>query len=323
VNLAKNERPLGIDIGATRVRVAQLETDGAAAHLRRIIAFDLPELAEPATDAIGHAIAGRLAELEIKERRCVCAIGEDEGTIRPIALPPMPPRERIRAARYEASRIVEYPIGEAHVRVQPLDPARNLFALGVVRRAAYERRLAIVRAAGLRPICIDHEAFALRRAHPHADAAIDIGHKSARFYALRSPTPFGVVVPGGSSALTRALERSLDIEFELAERRKRTVGLAGAAESECAAFSAAIGGALLAARKDGVGEIQHVVLVGNGARLPGLLERLERDTGCSLELASEPCVAASAYPADVSRAGAPDWSLSIGLALWNDARRAA
>jgi Tfp pilus assembly PilM family ATPase len=282
-----------------------------------MIAFDLEEtIAARATEAIGDAIGERLDELGIKERRCVCAVGEDEGTVRPIALPPMPERERTRAARYEASRIIEYPIDEALVRVLPLDPARNVFALGIVRRTAVERKLAIVRAAGLRPVCVDHAAFALRRAHPRADAAVDVGLKSARFYALRSATPFGVVVEGGSIALTHALERSLAIDFALAERRKRTLGLAGAGEAELMLFSAAIGQALFASRKHGAGEIQQIVLVGNGARLPGLLERLERDTGCCIELGGEPSVAAFTYPNDVSRAGAPDWSLSIGLALW-------
>ena len=318
MRLPTSTPPLGVDIGTTRVRVAELDALGAGARLRRMIAFDLPQpAAERAPEAIGRALAERLAELGVKERRCVCAVGEDEGTIRPIALPPMPARERAHAARYEASRLIEYPIGEALVRVHALDPARNLFALGIVRRAPYERKLAIVRAAGLRPVCVDHDAFALRRVHPGADATIDIGERSARFYALRSSTPFGVVVAGGSVALTHALERSLSIDFALAERRKRTLGLAGAGETELMLFSAAIGQALLAARKHGVGEIQHIVLVGNGARLPGMLERLERDTGCSIEVGGEPAVVASAYPSDVSRAGAPDWSLSIGLALWN------
>jgi Tfp pilus assembly PilM family ATPase len=300
------------------VRIAQLEVQGSGLRLHRMIAFDLPQTpAARAPEAIGKEIAERLGELEIKERRCVCAVGEDEGTIRPIALPPMPARERTRAANYEASRLIGYPIEEALVRVQPLDPARNIFAVGIVRRAAFERKLAIVRAAGLRPVCVDHDAFALRRVAPQADAAIDIGLRCARFYALRSAAPFGVVLAGGSAELTHALERSLAIDFALAERRKRTLGLAGAGEGELMAFSSAIGQALLSARKHGVGEIQQIVLVGNGARLPGLLERLERDTGCTIELGGEPPVAASAYPNDVGRAGAPDWSLSIGLALWN------
>jgi Tfp pilus assembly PilM family ATPase len=319
VRLAHGTLPLGIDIGTTRVRIAQLDVHRDAARLQRMIAFDLPETsgASPAAESIGRTIAQRLAELAVKERRCVCALGEEEATIRPIVLPPMPQRERSKAARYEASRLIEYPIGEALVRVQPLDPARNLIAIGIARRAALERKLAIVRAAGLRAVCLDHDGFALRRVAPRADAAIDIGLKCARFYALRSATPFGLVIPGGSIELTHALERSLSIDFERAERRKRTLGLAGAAEGELTAFSAAIGQALLVARKHGVGEIQQIVLVGNGARLPGLRERLERDTGCTLEIGAEPPVAASAYPSDVGRAGAPDWSLSIGLALWN------
>lgn len=316
MTLSPSPLPLGIDIGATRVRIAQLDSLGSQAHLRRVIAFDIPDSdSGRAADAVGRAIAHHLSEFEIRERRCVCAIGEDAGTVRPVALPQMPARERMSAVRFEAARIVDYALDDALVRVRPLDPARNIFALGIVRRSAYERKLAIVRAAGLRIVCVDHEAFALRRAFPRADAAIDIGSMWARFYALRSETPFGVAVAGGSAALTHALERSLAIDPALAERRKRTIGLAGAGETELVALCAAIGQALFAARKNGAGEIQHVVLVGNGARLQGLLERLERGTGCSIEFATEPAIAASPYPSDVIRASAPDWSLSIGLAL--------
>jgi Tfp pilus assembly PilM family ATPase len=59
-----------------------------------------------------------------------------------------------------------------------------------------------------------------------------------------------------------------------------------------------------------------MVLSGNGARLLGLAARLERDTGCSVDVADHLTVSKSAYPEDTVRASAPDWALAVGLATW-------
>jgi len=50
-----------------------------------------------------------LAELETPERRCVVALGAPDALLCMLPLPPMPRWERLRAARFEAGRFIDYP----------------------------------------------------------------------------------------------------------------------------------------------------------------------------------------------------------------------
>lgn len=307
--------PLGIDIGRAGIRIAELVLDAGLPHLRRVHAHvhDQP----PAGDChLGQLIADTLKDAKVTERRCVLAVGEPDATIRTVAFPPMPPRERDRAAGFEASRFVDYARAEACVRTRPLDGRSGLYALGILRRARLRSLQAVARAARLRVIAIDHESYGLRRSLPHADAILDIGHLSSRLYIFGSAAPLGAVIDGGAQEFTHAIARGLDIDAQTAERRKRTVGLAGSASEALAAFTHSVGRAILSARGQGACEVEHLILAGNGARLPGLVDRLERDTGCAVEIAGTIAIERSAYPPDVVRASAPDWSLSVGLALW-------
>lgn len=320
--IARGRLPLGIDVGRACVRIAELVNDSAGPHLRRLHTRTLER--SPADDRhLGLLISDVLRAAKVAERRCVFSIGEPEATVRSVTFPRMPTGERERAARFEASRFVDYPPVEAWVRTRAIDATAGLYALGILRRARLRSLLEIARAARLRLVAVDHESFALRRSAPHADAILDIGHLSARLYVFGSATPFGAVIEGGAQAFTHAIARSLAVDIPTAERRKRTIGLAGSASGEVAAFAQSVGRAMLSVRAQGAPSVQRIVLVGGGARLHGIAERLEKDTGCAVEVSASVGVDRSGYPEDVVRAGAPEWSLSIGLGLWTLSARLA
>ncbi len=65
--------------------------------------------------------------------------------------------------------------------------------------------------------------------------------------------------------------------------------------------------------------MRTIALVGNGARLSGLADALERAVQIPVRLGMLAGGAACALPPDVVRAAAPDWGLAYGLALWEDA----
>jgi Tfp pilus assembly PilM family ATPase len=292
--------------------------------LRGVAVRNLPRASGPASadaDAVcARLLAEALGELEVHERRCVCALGEPFAILRSVRFPPMSRWERERAARFEAARHIGYPLAEAAVRIVAIDASDARWALGVVRERELRRRCQLLECAGLRVVGVDHEAYALRRAFPSADAILDVGHAMSRFYAYGGDLPYGIALEAGSAGFTAAIGRALDIDLAGAERRKRLVGMAGAGESSLEAFVNDVARAIRTARSRGAADVQRIALSGNGARLAGLAERLRRDTGCDVELASQIApVSGSAYPADVVRAHAPDWSLAIGLALWGRA----
>ncbi len=297
--------PLGIDIGTTRVRIALLEpsADGAA-----LVAVAARERADDPSESLRDA----LAELGTHERRCVLSIAEPEGLIRSIVFPPMPARERALAAQYEADRFIsrEEPIV---VRLFPLaDPAR--FALGIARRSALVGRTTLAKQLGLQCVAIDNAAFAFERLAQPGDAILDIGELATTLYL------FGDVLPGvqrfdtGGRRLTQALAESLAIDYATADRRKRALGLSGAASYTTGALIEALSAAIITARARGL-QIERLLVAGNGARLRELLASIAAATAIKTIPLDRLPVACETLPANVVRAELPDWALAIALAL--------
>jgi len=303
--------PLGIDVGTARTRVALLARDPAG--VPRLIAVAVrPTLNDPAA-----AIAQAHAELGTRERRCVLAVAGPDALLRTAAFPPMGRGERERAARFEAARFVPYPVAGAALRVTPLADGR--FVVGVARKAALEARVAAARAARLTPVAVDDGALALCRAFPHADALIDVGERATTLVVPGDPIPSARVFATGGRAFTAAVAASLGIDEATAEQRKRSVGLAGAGEHARDGLVEQLASALIETRAAARAELRAIVLAGNGARLCGLADALERAVQIPVRMGALPADAASALPPDVVRAASPDWGLAYGLALWEHA----
>lgn len=303
--------PLGIDIGAARTRIALMERDPAgAAHLVAVAAR--PTGADPAA-----AVAAAWAELGTRERRCVLAAAHPDALLRVAGFPPLGRAERERAARFEAARFVPYPIAEAALRVVPLADGRCV--IGAARQSVLAARLGAAARAKLRPLAVDDGAFALCRAFPAADALIDVGENATTLIVPGEPIPLLRAFALGGRALTAAVAAALGLDEPAAEQRKRSVGLAGAGEHARDELVEQLAGALIEIRAAARGDVRAVALVGNGARLPGLADALERALQVPVRPGALSGGPACPLPPDVVRAAGPDWGLAYGLALWEQA----
>ena len=300
--------PLGIDIGTARTRVALLERTSAGSA--RLVAC--------ATRATGDdptaAIADGLAELGTRERRCVLGLAPPDALLRIATFPAMRRAERERAARFDAARIVTFPIAEATVRVTPLDDGRCV--VGIARRGAIAARISAALRARLRPVAVDDAALALLRAFPDAGAIVDAGEVATRLVVPGDPIPSARTFAVGGGAFTAAVASSLGVDRTLAEHRKRSLGLAGAGEQVRDDLVEGLAAALIEARAGDAADVRSIALVGNASRLTGLAAALERAVAIPVRLGSLPESAEHALPPDVVRAASPDWGLAYGLALW-------
>lgn len=306
--------PLGIDIGTTRVRVLESH---ATVHGPRVGAVAVRDVTpERSSDAeyISAVLEDAIAEIGTTQRRCICALGEPEAHLRTMTFPRMTAIERERNVRFEAERHVAYPIHEAVIRMHPLDASNRRWAVGIARSYAITTRLAALRKARLRVVAIDHEACALFRALPGFDAIADIGHQRTSLHVMAPGAPVTLQAFNGGADVTRAIERELSIDEGTAEKRKRILGTAGAGERARAALAADVSALIERARKTAA--ISRVALVGNGGRLPGLAADLEAATGAAFEMPVCDALRADAYPEDVVRSSAPDWTLAAGLTMW-------
>lgn len=317
--MKKRWLPLGVDIGATRVRIAQAYTECGDPRIHAVAVRDISEgVASSGVVAdIAHVAAlleDALDELGARARRCVIAIGAPDAVLRSVRFPKMSAFERERSARFEAQRYAGFSIEEAAVRVHPVGGNRDLWMVGVARNAAILTRCAALRAAKLKPLAIDHEACALTRTFPHYDAVLDIGHRRCTLHVRREDGPATLQVLSGGSDLTRAIQQDLSLDERTAEKRKRILGTAGAGERARAALVADIASLVEQGRR--LVPIERVALCGNGARLPGLPRDLESATTARVETPVGSALHNADYPEDVLRSSAPDWTLAAALALW-------
>lgn len=310
--MKRTRLPLGIDIGTTRIRVAEAEMTPAGPRVRAVAVRDV---ASTEASYLCALIDDAVRELGTKERRCVCALGEPDAVMRPVPFPKMPAAERERSARFEAQRFVDFPVEDAVVRVHAMEPSADLWAVGVARQNAVFARVHVLRRARLKPLAIDHEACAFLRALPSYDAVLDVGHQRSSLHVRTRHAPVTLQTFNGGVDVTRAIERELSIDAHSAEKRKRILGTAGAGERARAALAADITALFVQARR--TYSIARVALTGNGARLPGLAGDLESATGTFFELPVCEVLRGHGYPDDVTRSGAPDWTLAAGLSLWS------
>ena len=310
--------PLGVDIGAARLRVSAVSDQRGRTRLHNVVVRDLPpgasssgHVASP--EIVGEILRDAVDEARVRERHCVAAISNEAATMRMVTFPPMSGFERSKAARFEAVRFIAYPPEECTVRLVPRE-RRGDYILGVARSAAIQSRLGTLRAAGLRPVAIDHEAFAWRRAIRDVDCVVDVGLARSTVTVFAEPLADVRTFSVGGDAITEQIARTLGIDKGSAEQRKRNLGQPPSAEA--GGIVAELADAILEMRSAGHG-IRRIALAGNGARIDGLPGALERATGVTTVMAEFPQSIVSDYPSDVMRAGAPDWLFAYGIALWS------
>jgi Tfp pilus assembly PilM family ATPase len=311
--------PLGIDIGSARIRIVEAEATRGGIRIRNAVVRDVAAgaassgvVADP--EYVAMLLDDALQELGCRERRCVCAIGEPDAFIRSIHFPKMSHPERLRNAQYEARRYVAFAPEDTVVRLRRCDASPGEWALGVARASAVAARAMAVRRAKLKPVAMDHESLALFRALPEYDAVIDVGLNRTNLHVRAGRQARTLVTFSGGADITRGIANDLSIDTVNAERRKRILGTAGAGEKSVADLVCDIA-SLIANARTGC-NIEKVALVGNGARLPGLCERIAVASSTLCRIPVSRLFADAAQNEDVIRAAAPDWTLAAALGAY-------
>jgi Tfp pilus assembly PilM family ATPase len=315
--------PLGIDLGSTRIRVAAFERrrDGGVA-LAGVATRDVPDgaivperIAE--IDLVAAIIDDARTELGIPQRRCVLSLPAQAAVLRLMKFPRMSEFERRRAARFEAERFSPWDAKDVAtlVRAHWVNRQERLVAVGLARSEALHARVACARRAGLRVVGVDHDACAVHRAFPFADAVLDVGLAATTLHTFSPAGPVSRCLTIGGVDVTLAIGAELSIDAAAAERRKRILGTAGAGESARDSIAAAAAEAIAQLRERA--NVRRIAMTGNGARLTGLAEAVEASTGAMVDVPVSDLLRGGCYPDDVTRSAAPDWTLAASLGTWS------
>ncbi len=299
---------IGVDIGSTAVRAAEVTLGGAQPVLVRALqvplvpgAVENGEVRHP--EVVGEALKELWQRGGLKGKQVRMGVGNQRVVVREIALPWLPEKELRASLGFQVQEFIPMSVDEAVLDFDPLgeveqDGRRMLRVLLVAAQKIMVN--AVVQAAEfakLEPVGIDLTPFALVRAvgtgdesldldTPGDEAVIDVGsHVTNICVHDRGVTRFVRILPSGGRDITLAIARGLDTEDDVAERLKRGEDVDGGpsqedvwrvAMSRAGSFVDEIRSSLefYTAQVPGA-RIGRVLVTGGGSKLSGFLELLQ------------------------------------------------
>ena len=244
---------VGLDIGSTGVRAAELAPGRRRSTLRRFASVPLaPGVVRAGTVVDGEALTEALTELwsigKFGSKEVRLGVASSGVVVRQMVLDWMPPADFKQALRYQVADALPMPVDDANLDYHLLeelelaeegeDPRRVARILLVAAaREVVDPFVEAVRNAGLRTSGVDLLPFALVRARTpggldaagETEAIVDIGADVVSVVVHAGGVPRYVrIIPGvGGDSITQAVQQGYQWSWEDAERTKVFVGLPG------------------------------------------------------------------------------------------------
>ncbi|MEV7971873.1 type IV pilus assembly protein PilM [Cellulomonas sp. NPDC089187] len=289
---------IGLDIGTTAVRAAELEFGGSrsgqSATLVRYGEVPLPtgavrdgEVVEQQT--VGTALRQLWQQQKFSTKDVVVGVGNQRVVVRELELPWAPLTQLKASLPFQVQEMLPVSVDDTLLDYLPTDevdgPSGRMVRglLIAAPRDTVTANLLAVEAAGLRPTMVDLNGFALVRALHRAGntgriaAYVEVGARVTTVVVAQGTTPRLVrVLPMGGQQITDAIARTLAVSQPEAEQAKRELGLEGHGPVQSAVTEVTRGlveavrntFVYYQANHPGRG-IEVVVLSGGGAHLPG------------------------------------------------------
>ncbi len=254
--MARAERILAIDIGATSIKVGEFEYSGREAVT--LVNFAHREYEEELTDTSRSVVvAGLLRQMLVENsftaRRVLLSISGQSAFTRFVRLPPFSDdQSRIRQiVEFEARQNVPFPMEEVIWDYQLVagDDSEDIDVMFVViKNDIVEQMTGAVQAVGLEPLLVDvapaacyNAARANRVGQEECAMILNIGGRSTNLLFADGGRIFARTIPIAGHSITQQIGKEFGIGFAEAEELKRRhgfVALGGAyaePESETAA----------------------------------------------------------------------------------------
>ncbi len=241
---------LGIDLGASSVKIVELRNDGGRPKLvtygfaeqrTDVVRGDSAELQQ----RIVVALRTILKKSHVTSRRVVAALPSFAVFTSIISLPEMSKKDLFSAVRWEAKKFVPMPLEEMvldwRLLQQPAPqstpetkslkgPKNMKVLLTAAPKNLVRRYIEVFRASELQIVSLETEAFALQRSLIGAERVpimiVDIGAVATDVSVIVDGIPLiNRSIDVGGDTLTKAISNSLNIDLERAEQFKRDFGI--------------------------------------------------------------------------------------------------
>jgi type IV pilus assembly protein PilM len=293
---------LGLDIGSSNIKLVQIKEHRGRHTLQKFAIKELePEVIVDGTvmdeGRVVSAIKDLLAEHHIKLKQVAISISGHAVIVKKITLPPIPDEELDGQVKLAAEQYIPFDINEVNLDFHILPPSQNSDEQGemsIVLVAAKKDKIneltELVKAAGLIPVVMDVDAFAVENMcgvtcpafQDDTTTLVNIGASVMNVNIVRGGMSlFTRDIPLGGNRYSEAVQREMGVSFDEAEELKKgdpehdDHALASVIESVNAEVASEIARTIdYFKTTSSDGEITRVLLCGGGAKVKGLIQQL-------------------------------------------------
>ncbi|NOT28294.1 MAG: type IV pilus assembly protein PilM [Acidobacteria bacterium] len=344
----KSKTVIGLDIGSSAVKAVELKAAGKAF---RVVAFAMEPL--PADAIVDGAIidAGAVADAvrrlfegnrAFKSKEVCASLSGNAVIVKKITLPVMTQTELDESIYWEAEQYIPFDIQDVNLDYQILDPGTGPDSRGsmtVLLVAAKKEKIGdyvgVIAQAGRTPVVVDVDAFALQNAY-EANYGLEAGRVVVLLNAGASAININILqgdqsvftrdISMGGNAYTEAVQKELDLPYDVAEELKKGTPVDGATFDDARPVLRAVTESVLleiqktfdfykaSAASD---QINRIVVSGGASRVEDFRELLQQRFGTPVEefdpfrTVAWNAKSLGATPADVAASAA----VAVGLAL--------
>jgi type IV pilus assembly protein PilM len=315
-SFGRSNNAIGLDIGSSYVKVLELSNNKGRWKIENFGMKKLPP--EAIVDGAlmnSNIIVDSIRELvtshKIKTKDVVTSVSGHSVIIKKINLPVMTRDELEESIQWEAEQYIPFDINDVNIDVQILNPVGDETGQMEVLLVAAKKDMindytSIVQEAGLNPVCMDVDSFAIENAFElNYDVApgdtvvlVNIGASIININVLRGgTTAFTRDITLGGNQYTEEIQKQLNVSYEEAEALK----IGGDIVRDSQAVVPEEVESIIRSVSDNVAteiqrsldfyaatstedEISRVYLSGGSARVPGLTRTIQEKTGLPVEL---------------------------------------
>ncbi len=338
----KRKSVVGLDIGSSSIKVAEIVRDRTG---DRLVNYGISEpLSEAIVDGeimdrqmVHEAIRNLMESRQIKNKQVVTAVSGRAVIVKKILMDKLSEEDAKEAIQWEAEQHVPYDINDVSLDFQIINPNVDSKKMQVLLVAAKKDMIAnhaeIVREAGLQPMIIDVDSFAIQNAvEANYDltpgetvALLNIGAEITNLNIIRDQVPhFTKDLSVGSNSFVEGIQRRHNVSQPealnaLRGRGDGAIDVASVVQATCEDLSMQIDRAVAYLRSAGDAErIDRILVSGGSARVPGLAEFLAQRHQVPVDVVnpvSKLIVDAGLFNGESPETVAPILTVAIGLAL--------
>ena len=346
--LTPRRQLVGLDIGSSAIKVAQLKESKGRYFLQKFGVKPLePEVIVDGTvmdeGRVVSAIQELFEEANVRNKHVAISISGHAVIVKKISLPPMPDEELEGQVKLAAEQYIPFDINEVNIdfHVLPSDASEDQQGdMPVILVAAKKDKIneltELVKAAGLIPMVMDVDAFAVENMHainyPMAQeettALVNLGASVMNVNIIRAGSSlFTRDIPLGGNRYTEAIQREIGLSFEEAEESKKKdrgvdpdgMPLSGVMDSVNAEVASEIARTVDYFKTSTANaELSRVLVCGGVARAKGLIQQLADRMQLPVEMAdpfAEIDITGCDIEPDVLADFGPSAAVGVGLAL--------